>query len=301
MKRVVITGASGFVGAPVTRALLSSGWEVHALSSDPPRARPPGVRWHHVDLLGPTPITPVLAEIAPSHLVHLAWDVTPRRYCDSVDNVAWAAASLQLVHAFATVGGRRVVAAGTCAEYAWIGGACVEDETPIAPRSPYAIAKDAVRRVITSLGERGALSVCWARLFFLYGPGERPGRLVSGLASSLLAGRRFPCSDGSHARDYLHVDDAARSLAGLLECETSGAVNVASGHATLVKTIVEEVAAAIGRPDLVGWGERPSPESEPPVSFGDTRRLRAALGEVPDRPLPAGILDTVKWWRALRA
>lgn len=111
--RVLVTGATGFVGRHAVPALLARGFEVHGVG------RGVGPNQHAADLLAAEDRRALIARVRPSHLLHLAWDAEPGRYWTSEANLDWVAASLDLARLFAAAGGRRFVGIGTCAEYAW--------------------------------------------------------------------------------------------------------------------------------------------------------------------------------------
>jgi nucleoside-diphosphate-sugar epimerase len=302
MTRVLVTGASGFVGRQALGALVARGFEVHGATWDSPGPALGGVRWHSADLLRPGDAERLVREIRPTHLLHLAWFVRPGAFWRAPDNVAWVEASLRLVRAFAAAGGRRLVIAGTCAEYDWAYGRCIEGETPLAPSTLYGAAKHGLRTVVEAYAREAGLSAAWGRLFLLYGPHEPPGRLVSSVAGALLRGEPAPCTHGEQVRDFLHVADAGDAFAALLESAVEGAVNVASGEPTAVKDLVAAIADAVGRPDLLRWGALPTRADEPPMLVADVTRLTREVGWRPRFSLRTGAADTVSWWRAqLRA
>src|SRR5689334_18928361 len=187
MKRVLVTGINGFIGRHVVEPLLARGYDVHGVTSGR-RAGLPGVEMHSLDLLAPGAAEQVVAQIKPSHLLHLAWLNNPGRAMMSTDNVRWVATSLELFRAFVEAGGRRSVTAGSCAEYDWSFPELHETRTPLRPHSVYGVAKNALREVVEAVGRQTGVSTAWARLFFLFGPHEPPGRLVSEIASGLVQG-----------------------------------------------------------------------------------------------------------------
>jgi nucleoside-diphosphate-sugar epimerase len=242
-----------------------------------------------------------MAAVRPTHLLHLAWVTTPGAYWTSPDNERWVEASLGLLRAFAGGSGRRVVIAGTCAEYDWTApGPCHEFVTPTWPATLYGKCKDELRRRAESFAAAEGLSLAWGRLFFLYGPREHPARLVPSVTRSVLAGRFAECTSGAQVRDFLHVDDAAEALVVLLMSDVTGPVNVASGESIPVREVVETVATAAGRPDLLRLGAKPSSANDPPVIAADVRRLRSEVGWVPRIGLAAGVADAMSWWREQR-
>lgn len=292
--RVLVTGASGFVGRHALPALAARGFAIHAVARDPL----PGVETHAVDLLDEPRRRALVAAVAPSHLLHLAWDAEPGRYWTSPKNLDWVAASLDLARSFVEAGGRRFVVSGTCAEYEWGTDRFAEDATPCRPATLYGAAKDGTRRILEAYARSVGLSFAWGRLFYLYGPGERPGRLVSDAARALLTGEEFPTSPGHQARDFLHVVDAAGALAALLDSPVTGAVNIGSGTAVPVRTLLDGLAARTGRPELLRYGARTLSLSEPAVIAASTTRLRDEVGFRPRFTLETGLDDTLAWWRA---
>jgi nucleoside-diphosphate-sugar epimerase len=122
-KRVLVSGAGGFIGRWSVPALLRLGYEVHAVLSgnagrDVP-AQLEGAKIHFADLLDPAHVDALTCEVKPSHLLHFAWIATPGVYWNSAENFRWLAASEQLLRCFRAHGGSRVMMAGSCAEYDW--------------------------------------------------------------------------------------------------------------------------------------------------------------------------------------
>lgn len=297
MTRILVTGASGFIGRQAVAALVSGGAEVHGVSSRAPGPAEPGVTWHQADLLKAADRELLVRQLAPSHLLHLAWYAVPGRFWTAAENLVWLEASLGLLRVFVEAGGRRVVGAGSCAEYDWTAGWCDERETPCRPATLYGAAKHALHTVLDAFARQHGVSSAWGRIFFLYGPGEPAGRLVSSVASSLAAGRPVPCSDGLQHRDFLHVADVGDALAALLLSPVTGAVNVASGQAIAVRDVVARLAEIAGRRDLIRWGALPRPPGDPDCIAARVVRLTEEIGWAPRRPLDEGLADTLRWWR----
>ena len=297
MKKVLITGASGFVGHYCLPLLIAKGYEVHAVYLQRNRTRDENVIWHRVDLLDPAKVSDLLALVKPSHLLHLAWFATPGEFWSSLENVRWVQASLQLLQAFAINGGRRVVMAGSCAEYDWQHGYCLEGHTPLVPATLYGASKHAVQCLLDAFAVQAKISAAWGRIFFLYGPHEHPDRLVAYVIRSLLHREQAQCSHGNQARDFLYVKDAADAFIALLESDVLGPVNIASGEAITLKEIILKIADLLDGRDLVQFGSLPVFD-EPELLVADVSRLRKDLGWKQQWGLAEGLRETISWWQA---
>lgn len=296
-RRVLVTGAGGFLGRPTVAALLARGWRVEAATLGPAPAGLEGARWHDADLLDPVRRTRLLEEARPTHLLNLAWYAGADIY-GSPENDRWAAAGLRLLEAFAASGGRRALFVGSCAEYDWDAGVCDERTTPLRPSSRYGEAKrDLGERFARFVGGAGRPSGAWARPFFLFGPYESPRRLIASVIRSLLRGEPARCSHGRQVRDYLYSLDLADALATLLDSEVEGAVNVASGEPTSIAHLVYRAAALVGREELVELGAIPAQPDEPPLIVADVGRLRDEVGWSPGHGVDEALAATIEWWR----
>jgi nucleoside-diphosphate-sugar epimerase len=117
----------------------------------------------------------------------------------------------------------------------------------------------------------------------------------------LLADREAPTGDGTQIRDFTHVDDVARAFVALLDSTIAGPVNIASGEGVTISRVLDLIAEAAGRPDLLRRGALPPRPGEPERLVADTRRLRGEVGFEPRISLEEGIADTVAWWRGRSA
>ena len=296
MRRVLVTGASGFIGRHCLPILVAKGYEVHALSRRLPAMAPRDVFWHEFDLLRPGSAVKLFSQVRPACLLHLAWYAVPGKFWEARENIEWVRASLEVLCAFADNGGERMVAAGSCAEYDCSAGECKEDTTPLLPATLYGVSKHALEMILRSLSRQTSLSSAWGRIFFLYGPHEHPSRLVAYVVHSLLGGEPALCSDGRQILDFMHVEDAASAFVALLESAVQGPVNIGSGNPVAVRDVLQEIGQQLARLELIRFGVRSS-MLEPYRFWANTQRLTNEVNWTPHYDLTRGIKQTIDWWR----
>jgi nucleoside-diphosphate-sugar epimerase len=297
-KRVLLTGATGFIGYHCLEPLKARGYEVHLVSSRPMKTGASGVHWHQANLLEPGTAKSLLAEVKPTHLLHLAWFVVPGKLITAPENFAWVRASMELVEEFAAHGGKRLAVCGSSYEYDWNYGYCSEKLTPAVPNNVYGSCKQALQLLVQSFASQAGLSAAWGRVFFLYGPNEHPQRLVPSVILSLLKDEPAKCSHGRQIRDYMHVQDVADGLVSLLDSEVTGTVNVSSGQATSLREIVLAIGRLMGKPKLIELGAIPARANDAPLVVGENLRLLNECGWKQQYELEAGLRQTIEWWKA---
>jgi nucleoside-diphosphate-sugar epimerase len=321
-KRVLVSGAGGFIGRWSVPALLRLGYDVHAvLSGQANRTIPEqlqGAKIYFANLLDASAVDRLTSKVRPSHLLHFAWIATPGVYWNSAENFRWLTASEHLLHSFRANGGGRVMMAGSCAEYDWSRvEVCDELSSPLAdanaaplndaaarppndaaaPASPYAACKIALQRILAEVGRREHLSTAWGRIFFQFGPYEHPDRLVPSVICNLLLNRAALLSHGRQIRSFLHVADVGEAFATVLDSELEGPVNIGSDERIALAELVERIGREVGRPELLRLGARSSPPQEPTLLVPEIHRLRDEARWRPRFTLNEALSDTIAWWR----
>jgi UDP-glucose 4-epimerase len=295
---VLVTGATGFIGSALVKRLAAEGNPAVCLVRAGSRGREKleglaGLRFFEMEPAAD--LAPILAEIAPDVVFHLAASgVRPddREPASIVEgNVVL---TTRLVAALAARPPRRFVFAGSCSEYAPIAeGKRIGEDHPLEPTSLYGAAKVSAYLCGKTLAAARGVPFVPLRLFGVFGPGEGPERLVPHLLAHFRAGETPELTPGEQARDFTYVEDVVDALIAAAtspSVEPFRAYNVCSGRATRVRDIALAAARAAGRPDAdLGLGRRPYRPDEPMWIVGDPERFSNATGWRPRVGIDEGI------------
>lgn len=278
--RVLVTGASGFIGRHLVAALMREA-DVHVVSARAGRAVP-GTHRHRVDLRRAAP-TALLGEIRPRVIYHLAAPteshvaLPDRAYYESI-----VIATSHLLEAARDAGVARVVLAGSAKEYgdtARAGARLRESDLP-RPLTPYAVAKLTCTHMAGMYHRRDALAVTTLRLFPVFGPGMPEQSLIMRAMRAAATGRDLPMTPGRQTRDLLFVDDAVRAFqaAGAAAVPYAGVLNVCTGRAVTVQQAARRVFELVGTRARLRPGALPYPPFEIRHLCGDPSAARRRLG-----------------------
>jgi nucleoside-diphosphate-sugar epimerase len=300
--RVLVTGAAGFIGSHVTRRVVHEGHEVSAVilpgeSTERLTDVLDRLSISALDLSEVAAVREFLSKMRPDCAIHLAWYAVPGMYWRAPENLDCVAMTLSLAQALAESGCRRLVAAGTCAEYDWDYGLLTEDVTPLKPRTLYGTCKNATRQVLEAFCSQVMMSFAWTRFFYLYGPGEAHERLVPLVVRALLRGEAARCTSGRQIRDFLHVRDVASAVWAVATSQVAGAVNIGSGEPVRVRSVIETIERLVAGNGAIEWGAIAEDPHDPPLLVADVRKLTRETGWRQTLSLEEGLRDTIEWWR----
>lgn len=285
-RRVLVTGASGFIGKQVVHALRGHADQIHTVQHT---ARQMSDSFNHtVDLMNPEQVDRLIERIQPTHLIHLAWYAEHGKFWSSRLNLDWVAASLKLFETFAEQGGERAVFAGTCAEYDWENSPLNEQTSANNPGTLYGICKNALRQIIEKYAVQTSVSVAWARIFFLYGPGEHPNRLIPSILNPLLNDQPAIVRSGAHIRNLMHVNDIAAAFVKILNSSATGIVNVAAGEEISLGDVARTLGEMTGKSHLLQIENAAGSRENPLLLTADTTKLKS-LGFTPRFALRDGL------------
>lgn len=276
--KMVVTGATGFIGRHVVKELLTRGHDVTAVARSHEHFLEmdwaADVRFESVDIHQPNlKLSKRLA--ATDRLIHLAWPGLPN-YKDRFHFEENLPAAYRWIEMFVQAGCQDVLVTGTCFEYGAREGK-LSEHMPVEPTNAYGLAKDCLHRFLRILQTSDPFQLTWARLFYTYGPGQHPRSLIAQLDMAIDRGEdTFAMSGGEQLRDYLPIEDVASHLASLAENQTfDGTVNVCSGQPISVRRLVEQHCAARDAVIKLDLGHYPYPDYEPLAMWGDNSLLES--------------------------
>ncbi|HEX3799173.1 MAG TPA: NAD(P)-dependent oxidoreductase [Verrucomicrobiae bacterium] len=288
--KILLTGATGFIGSNFARAAIARGHQIAGLIT-PGRAIPADLdaNKNFTWLRGTLDDAP-WRDIASFHAdtcVHSAWITTPGVYLESPENFRFLESSLDFLRRARECNIRHVVGIGTCIEYKISHKKLSEDTTPLAPATTYARCKNDLRIALEAEAAANNDSLCWARVFYPYGPGEHPSRLCSSIIHKLSHKEKIVLKTPGSTKDYIYIDDLATALLAVVEKKLHGPINLGTGIGISVREIARGIAELLDKPALV---EELGPPEMDPLGYvvADASKLHA-LGWRPAFGLERGL------------
>lgn len=263
MKKILVTGLSGFIGSHVEDYLIEKGYEILAVSTKE-RTNTRNITWYKCNLLDENETTEFLQKTKPAYLLHLAWDVTPGEYMESPKNLSWLNASKHLLNNFKENGGKRAVIAGTQLEYN--------------SNALYPAAKKALLEFLEDL----EISSAEGRIFYLFGENENPRRLVPYIINSFLNKEEICYQNPDKILDLMYVKDVAKAFVELLDSEVQGVVDIGTGEGIKIKDLATKIAKLIENKEFVGFISLDKKINEIGAIIADNTRLKNEVGFSPE-------------------
>lgn len=293
-EKVLVTGGTGFIGRNVVDELIRRGYEVHSLVYPPFAPEKEGLVQYEMNLLDNKQLEEFFNLHSFENLIHLAWYVGPKCHIHDL-NLDWTIATLNLLKLFKESGGKKFLGAGTISEYEYKYGYLVEEQTPTDPQTLYGNSKNAIFNIAKVYCKQNNIDFKWPRIFNLYGPAEKPQRLMPSVINSCLKGEDVKVSDCLKFQDYLHVEDTARGIVDVFEADIQGTVNICSGKPMQLRTIVEKIAQLTNFKGNILWGAIPAAFGDDLVA-GNNEKLKST-GWTQKYSLDEGLKMTIEWWK----
>lgn len=288
--RVFLTGATGFLGRYILQELLNNSHSVLALVEPsitiPDDSRHPLVTYFWEDLLNSEKIKNKLDEWKPDACIHLAWYIGPD-YLSSLLNLPLMKSSVDLINNLYMGGCKQVIVAGSCAEYA-LTNQLLQETSKMEPATLYSACKSAICQIGTNLSLLYKANFAWGRIFYPYGPGENPNRLMSSLINAIIAGKPFKASSGTQKKDYIFVEDVARAFLCLLDNHCNGIFNISTNTSISVKEVIQIIERQMNAEHYAQIGANEKRSWDPENIQGDNQKL-IKLGWKPNTTIEDGI------------
>lgn len=254
MKRILVTGGTGFVGRHILKCLPRN-MKISIFSRKKPFLDG-RVTYLLGDMANLKDIECAMKTVRPDMLLHLAWNVKEENYAHSEENRLWVDWTKRLAQTFFQQGGRAFVGSGTCFEYDLAyHGDHTEDED-CHPLTLYGACKLEAMRRVAELSERYDARFVWGRIFYAYGRGEESRKLFSSARTTWKKGETFICRTPDNILDYIHVEDVAQYFTTFLQNEQiQGIVNVSTGKGESVRNMLQMLALASGCERMLSFSD----------------------------------------------
>ena len=266
---ILLTGANGFLGKKIYRALVEAGSIVRVVVRKDTEFSelPVSQKVISADLFLETKDWWLQNLDDVTHVIHAAWYTEPGKALIDKKNLTCLEGSIRLAEACLEKQVKRVVGVGTCFEYD-LNYPLLSVHSPLRPTTLYAATKLATYLTWDAMFRQQNQSFAWCRPFYLYGEGEKPARLFPYLHQQLSASLPAQLSSGQQIRDYLEVTQAGKMIGQAVLSNQEGAINICSGLPVTVRQMAESIADEYGARHLLEFGARQDNLTDPPCVVG---------------------------------
>jgi len=276
-KRILITGGSGFVGRQVINSLENENVDITIVIRgeknnifDKNKNIKKIIITNNLFVESEKWFKDVLNNI--DIIIHLAWYVEPKDYLQSIKNIECMQGTINIAKVAISAGVRRFIGIGTCFEYEF-NNEIITTETNLKPTTPYAAAKAATFLALSQLLPSQSIEFAWCRLFYLYGEGEKPERLVPYIKNKMSKGEVVELTSGNQIRDYLDVKEAGSLITKVALGSLQGPINICSGVPVSIRSFAEKIAEEFNQIKLLKFGARPENKTDPIYVVGDAENI----------------------------
>lgn len=298
MKKLLITGVTGFVGSRVLRKLVESKYNCIVLlrkSSNTQRINDllPFCNIVYADLNDHLEIEEVISDLKPTQIIHLAWNGVKNQARNNKIQIENIYDTINLYSVAQIHGCTEFIGLGSQAEYGLLSGKITES-APTFPTTVYGAAKLSCYQLLDRLSAVDGINFCWLRLFSSYGEGDDPSWMLPYLTNELISGRRPSLTLGEQYWDYIHVDDVATGIISAMEKKAKGIFNLGSGKVYQLREIIIMVRNLIDKELTIGFGEIPYRSDQVMHLEADITSLTAVTGWRPTIDLNDGLFRLVE-------
>ena len=305
--RVLVTGASGFIGSHLTRRLVADGAEVHALTSSVSSVYPTRlvdlrerITLHEGSLTDRSAMDVVAVAAKPDYVFHLGAYTHVGKSWERVDECVQVnvQGTVNLLQALAPRGYERFVYTGTSEIYGDVEVPFREDG-PVNPISPYSVAKYAGERYCRMFVQGRRWPIVMLRPFNAYGPWQTPDRVIPEIIGRAVRGQPVRMTQGKQTREFNFVEDLADGFvrAATADGVVGELVNLGCGQEISMRDLATTVLQLMGDPVPADFGALPDRPTEIWRMCGDNTKARHLLGWSPATSLEDGLRRTIAWYR----
>ena len=297
--RILVTGATGFIGLPLARHLVGQGHEVLALSRSPLESEK-YINWLSADLSFPETYQDAIRSFEPEIVIHLAWqDIPDFSFEKSENNLNQ---SLDFFSYIISLGGcKKIIVSGSCFEFNRLNGECLESDKGT-PKDNFTWAKHSLRLWLEVECKKEDINLGWMRIFYVYGPRQRSDSLIPSILTNLQNGKLPYIRTPSNSNDFVFIEDVieAFSQAALMHYP-SGIYNLGSGTATSILDVCSVAEKIITGTDILSRQlKKETVDTSANIDFwASCIRAEKYLNWQPIIELEEGITKTWQWLKNL--
>jgi nucleoside-diphosphate-sugar epimerase len=307
-RRVLVTGASGFIGSHLTRRLIGDGAEVHALTSAVSSVYPTrllavraDLQLHEGNLSDRSAMDALVRRVRPEIVFHLGAYTHVGKSWERVDECVQTnvQGTVNLLQALAGTDYERFVYTGTSEIYGDIEVPFRED-APVNPISPYSVAKYAGERYCRMFHQGHGWPLVMLRPFNAYGPAQSPDRIIPEIIVRAARRQELKMTTGRQTREFNYVEDLVEGfvLAGTVPGVEGLVINLGGGEEVAIRDLAVTILDLMGNPVEAQLGALPDRPTEIWRMFCDSTRAREVLGWKPVHSLADGLAKTIDWYRS---
>jgi nucleoside-diphosphate-sugar epimerase len=302
-KKVLVTGATGFIGANLVRMALKEGCEVHIIT------RTESNRWriddistyiidYNTDLLDYKNLDYVISSIKPDIIYHTATYGGRPNQKDTIGIIQTnLIGTINMIKACKKSGFDLFVNTGSSSEYG-IKGKSMHEEALLEPVNDYGVSKSAATQYCQAIAKNEQLPIVTLRLFSPYGSYEESARLIPSVILSCLRKKKPRISSPNFVRDFVHIKDVLEAYAKLAKVpQLSGDVfNIGSGKQCTIGEVANKIIELLGHCVELETGKAQGWPNEPEKWEADISKANDILGWKPKYDLENGLAETIRWF-----
>lgn len=274
MKKVLVTGANGYIGRHVVKKLLDMGAEVIAVDFRTDEIDSRAIKMNENIFSGRDDLFETLGK--PDACLHMAWKDGFVHNSDA--HMEYLSQHYQFIKNMTDQGLKQIAIMGTMHEVGYHEGA-IDENTQCNPRSMYGIAKDALRRSTFLLLEKKDVVVQWLRAYYIYGDDLKNNSIFAKLTIAAQKGQKtFPFTTGKNKYDFIHVDELAKQIAAcVMQTKVDGIINCCSGEPVSLAEKVESFIQEHHFDIQLEYGAFPDRSYDSPGVWGDNKRIEEIM------------------------